>query len=999
MKKILLLSLFLLSVLLNEAMAQSKTISGRVTDATTGEGMPGVTVQLKGTSTASPTDANGSYSLTVPATGGTLVFSFIGYGNREVAIGGQSTIDVRLTSDARALTEVVVTGYGTQTKLEQTGAVSQVGGAEIENIPMSSVDKALQGRVPGLQSVGASGQPGSAQQIRIRGVGSITGSSAPLFVIDGVPINSGDLSRNTTTTNALAGINPNDIESINVLKDASAASIYGSRAANGVIVITSKSGRAGKTNVRFDAEFGTAKRAYYNENTRMLTTAENIELFGEALRNDGYWDFYELDETNIVDFIEENFGIDPDVNTDWEDEVNRKGRTQQYNLAFSGGNEKTTFNLSGGYFNQEGTTLKSEFERYSGSFNIRHSLNEKLAFGTNLLLSSSTQTGPLNSGFFANPVLAGLFLMPSLALDSEPQGPFNPLRLAELDKNESHILKAVGSINGEYKILPGLSFTSKYGVDFNSLEEDNYQNPFYGDAESVVGSATRYYTRYYNWVWTNLLNYTWDLNQDNTWVVNLKAGYEAQKSSFYSSNVYAENMPLNIDFRAPSNAATPITAGGSDEGYSFASLLSLGDISYKSKYVLSGSFRRDGSSRFGSETRYGNFWSVGASWNIDQEEFMQDYGWVNQLKLRTSYGVNGNANIGNYDWRRLYSYASTYEGSVAATPSSLGNENLTWEKNKPFDVGIDAILFGNRLSFTADYYTRTTSDLLLNRPLSLTTGWPSRLENIGAMKNSGFEFSVSGTPVQIGDFKWDLSFNISKNKNEITELAVDKQETGGFIRQVGQDIYQFYMPLWAGIDPVDGLPMWYKDGSRSETTKTYSEAQYSLTGKSALPTAFGSFGTTLSLKGLTLDALFYYSYGNYIRDPYYQYLNSGGWYLGGFNQRATQLDRWQQEGDQATVSVLSYDNDYRFRSLSDNQLNKGDFIRLRDVTLSYSLPTSLIGKLKMTNVRVYARGTNLWTRVSDDNLPYDPEAGGVTGTTNFEINVPKTVTFGINVGF
>ncbi|RNI25892.1 SusC/RagA family TonB-linked outer membrane protein [Rufibacter latericius] len=999
MKKTLLLSLFLMSMLLTEAVAQTRMITGRVTDATTGEGMPGVTVQLKGTSTAAPTDLDGTYSISVPATGGTLVFSFIGYGNREIAIGSQSTIDARLTSDARALTEVVVTGYGTQTRLEQTGAVSQVGGAEIENIPMSSVDKALQGRVPGLQSIGASGQPGSAQQIRIRGVGSITSSSAPLFVIDGVPINSGDLSRNTTTANALAGINPNDIESINVLKDASAASIYGSRAANGVIVITTKSGKAGKTSVRFDAEYGTAKRAYYNENTRMLTTAENFELFGEALKNDGYWDFYELDETTIGPFIEENFGLDPNVNTDWEDQVNRTGRSQQYNLAVSGGNEKTTFNISGGYFNQEGTTLNSEFERYSGGFNIRHSLNDKLAFGTNLLLSNSTQTGPLNSGFFANPVLAGLFLMPSLDLDAEPQGPFNPLRLAELDKNKSNILKAVGSFNAEYKILPGLSITSKYGIDFNNLEEDSYNNPFYGDAESVGGSATRYYTRYFNWVWTNLLNYTLDFNQDNTWVVNLKGGYEAQKSNFYSSNVYAENMPLNIDFTVPTNAATPITAGGANEDYSFASLLSLGDISYKGKYVLSGSFRRDGSSRFGSENRYGNFWSVGASWNVDQEEFMQNYDWINQLKLRTSYGVNGNAGIGNYDWRRVYSYASTYEGSVAATPSSLGNADLTWEKNKPFDVGVDAIFFGNRLSVTADYYTRTTSDLLLNRPLSLTTGWPSRLENIGAMKNSGFELAVTGTPVQVGDFKWDLSFNISRNKNEITELAVDKQQTGGFIRQVGKDIYQFYMPLWAGVDPEDGMPTWYIDETRSETTKTYSEAQYSLTGKSALPKAFGSVGTTFTYKGITLDGLLYYSYGNYIQDPYYQYLNSGGWYLSGFNQRATQLDRWQQEGDQASVSKLSYDNDYGFRYFSDNELNKGDFIRLRDVTLSYNIPSSLISGLKMTNLRVYARGTNLWTWVADENLPYDPESGGVTGTTNFEINVPKTITFGINVGF
>jgi len=997
MKNKLLLSLSLIFIMLSQAWAQTQAITGKVTDSSTGQGLPGVTVLVKGTSVGTSTDINGNYSITPPAGATTLTFSFVGYTTTDRAIGNATTLNITLTADANQLNEVVVTGYTTQTKREVTGAVSQVSGEELANVPMTSVDKALQGRVAGLQSVGASGQPGSAQQIRIRGVGSITGSSAPLYVVDGVPINSGDLSRASTTSNPLAGINPNDIESINVLKDASAASIYGSRAANGVIVITTKSGKAGKTKVTLDAEYGVSKRAYYNENTRPLTTAENIELMTETLQNDGY--DLPTDPTELTQYLIENFGLDPSVNTNWEDAVLRTGRTQQYNLAISGGNEKTQFNISGGYFNQEGTVKTSEFERYSTKLNLKHTLNDKLSLNTNLLLSNSTLKGPLNSGYFANPVMASLFLMPTIGLEDEPQAPFNPVRLLELDKRTNSTLKGLGSFTGEYKILPGLSLTSRFGIDYNSLEEDNYQNPFYGDAESSQGSSTRYYTRYFNWIWTNLINYTWDINKDETWVVNLKGGYEAQKSTYYSASAYAENLPLNTNYTVPSVGATPITAGGANEGYSFASVLALGDISYKSRYVLSGSFRRDGSSRFGSANRYGNFWSVGASWNADQETFIKDITWINQLKLRASYGVNGNAGIGNYDWRRLYAYTSTYEGSVAATPSSLGNADLTWEQNKPFDVGVDLAFFDNRLTFTADYYSRVTDNLLLNRPLSLTTGWGTRLENVGAMRNSGVELAVSGTPVMVGDFKWDLSFNFSKNKNEITELAVDKQQVSPFIRQVDQDIYQYYLPLWAGVDPADGMPMWFTDATRAETTKTYSQAAYSLTGKSALPTAFGSVGTTFSFKGLSLDALFYYSYGNYIYDPYYQYLNSGGWYLGSYNQRATQLDRWQQEGDVTNVPKLSYDTDTRYRAQSDNILNKGDFVRLRDITLSYNLPASIIGRLKMSSLRVYARGTNLATWVADDTLPYDPEAGGVGGTTNFDINVPKTITFGINVGF
>jgi len=1003
MKNRLLLTLSLVFILLGQAWAQTQAISGKVTDGNSGQGLPGVTVLAKGTSVGTSTDVNGDYTITPPAGATTLTFSFIGYGTIERTIGNATTINATLAADANELNEVVVTGYSTQTKREVTGSIAQVSGEELANVPMTSVDKALQGRVAGLQSVGASGQPGSAQDIRIRGVGSITGSSSPLYVVDGVPINSEDLSRASTTSNPLAGINPNDIESINVLKDASASSIYGSRAANGVIVITTKSGKAGKTKVQFDAEYGVSKRAYYNENTRPLTTAENIELMTETLRNDGDPNL-PTDQTELTQYLVDNFGLDPSVSTNWEDAVLRTGRTQQYNLALSGGNEKTQFNISGGYFNQEGTVKTSEFERYSTKLNLKHTLSDKLSLSTNLLLSNSTQQGPLNSGYFANPVMAALFLMPTIGLEDEPQAPFNPVRLLELDKRTNNTLKGLGSFNAEYKILPGLSLTSRYGVDYNSLEEDVYQNPFYGDAESSQGSSTRYYTRYFNWIWTNLINYTWDINKDETWLVNVKGGYEAQRSSYYSASAYAENMPLNIDYTVPSVAATPITAGGANEGYSFASMLALGDISYKSRYVLSGSFRRDGSSRFGSDNRYGNFWSVGASWNADQETFIKDIAWINQLKLRTSYGVNGNAGIGNYDWRGLYSYTTTYGGYVSAMPSTLGNPDLTWEKNKPFDVGIDAAFFDNRLSFTADYYSRTTSDLLLNRPLSLTTGMglteegAVRLENVGAMKNSGIELSIAGTPVIVGDFKWDLSFNYSKNKNEITELAVDKQQVSPFIRQVGQDIYQYYLPLWAGVDAADGMPMWYTDATRAETTKTYSQAAYSLTGKSALPTGFGSVGTTFSFKGLTLDALFYYSYGNYIYDPYYQYLNSGGWYLSSYNQRATQLNRWQQPGDVTTVPKLSFDTDTRFRAQSDNILNKGDFVRLRDVTLSYNLPTSITGRLKMSSLRVYARGTNLATWIADENLPYDPEAGGVNGTTDFDINVPKTITFGINVG-
>ncbi|MCX2738416.1 SusC/RagA family TonB-linked outer membrane protein [Pontibacter anaerobius] len=1004
MKKLLLLSFILVVTLLQQAIAQGKTVSGTVTDAESGQGLPGVTVLVKGTQVGTATGVNGNYTINVPEGSNTLTFSFIGYNTLERQVGNAATVNVALSVNNKQLQEVIVTGYGTTNTIANTGAVAQIKAAEIAEVPVASIDKALQGRVPGLQSVGASGQPGSAQQVRIRGIGSMTASSEPLYVVDGVPINSGDLSRNTTTANALAGINPNDIESITVLKDASAASIYGSRAANGVIVVTTKQGKAGKTKFNASAETGFSKRAYFNENTRPLNSEETIELASEAyLNNSLYRDFYQLTQDNIRDFILTRYGIDETVDTDWYDEVSQQGKYSQYNLSASGGNEKTQFHVSGGYFDQEGTIKTSAFERITTNLSVNHRATDKLTFGTNMMIASAKQSGPGNSGLFRNPILSSLFLTPYTSPYTEEgdlnlfTGLYNPLAIFEYDKDQNHTLKGIGSINAAYNITPNLKITSKFGVDYNNLEEDTYRNPFYGDARNTGGSATRFYTRYFNWVWTNLLDYTWDVNKDNKYVATLKGGYEAQKSSYYSSNVTSNNLPLNTNFIVPSVGAVPITASGTQADYTFASLLAIGDFTYDGKYVLSGSFRRDGSSRFGSENRYGDFWSVGASWNVDQEEFIQDLGWIDQFKLRASYGVNGNAGIGNYEWRYVYDYGIDYNGQVGAAPTSLGNPGLTWEKNKPFDLGVDLAFFQNRLTVTADYYTRETTDLLLREPLSRTTGYSTYIDNVGAMRNSGVELAVSGTPVQVGDFRWDLSFSITKNKNEIVNLIEDEQIVSPFIRKVGEDYQTYYLPVWAGVDPENGNPLWYSNEEQTETTSTWSQAKYVVTDKSATPKTFGSAGTTFSFKGITLDALFYYNFGNHIYDPYYRYLNSGGAYIGSYGQRATELDRWQQPGDITDVPRNTYGGTNAYQP-STRILNSGDFIRLRDVTLSYTLPSTWTEKVKLNNVRVYARGTNMYTWVKDDKLAYDPEAGGVGGLTNFDIEIPKTVTFGVSLG-
>jgi TonB-linked SusC/RagA family outer membrane protein len=1015
--KRLLLSMFFLLLTSIVGMAQNRTVTGTVTGQDDGLPLPGVSVRVRGANIGTQTTSDGKFSISVPSASSVLEFSYIGYATK-TATAASNVVNVVLAGDAQSLTEVIVTGYGTTTKARQTGSVSTVAAKDIEATPFTSVDKALQGRVAGLQSTGASGQPGSMQQIRIRGLGSISGSSEPLFVVDGIPVNSGDLSNNSTSSNALAGINPNDIESLTVLKDASSTAIYGSRGSNGVVLITTKSGKAGKTKIRVDAEYGVVKAGVFNEATRPLTTEENILLIGESLLNNpSYVTDYSLTPANIRDFVigEDGFGINPNVNTNWYDEVTRTGQQQQYNISLDGGNEKTQFHVGGGYFTQEATVPSSSFKRYSGNLNLKHSVTDKFSIGTNVILSSTNTKGLLNSGAFGNPVLGALFLMPDLAARNEDgsiniggalapgAGLYNPLAILELDKQNNNMQKVITSVSAEYKILPNLKISSKYGIDYNNFEEDSYNNPSYGDGRNVGGRTYRDYTRYFNWVWTNLIDYRWDITKDDNLVANIKAGYEAQRSQAYTSSVAAYNVPLNPNFTVPSVGATPITSAGSQDGYSFASLLAIGDISYKNKYVLSGSFRRDGSSRFGVDKLYGNFWSVGGSWNADREDFIKDIKAISLLKVRGSYGVNGNADIGNNAWRNLYGYTRTgynfvYNGAIGSGPSQYGVSTLTWEKTKSYDIGVDAGFFDNRLTATAEYYRRQSDDLLLSVPVSYTTGFPSYINNFGGMENKGWEFSIAGSPIRTDDFQWDLNFNISMNKNKITNLVIDKSVSNPFIRQVGENYQTYYLPQYAGVNTETGAPQWYKDATRTEIVTSYNQAQRVLLDKTAAPKAFGSFGTTVNYKGIGLDAMFYYNFGNYIYNGFYQYQNSGGAYVGSYNQSANELNRWQNPGDVTDVPKLVYGGTNSFAA-SDRLLNKGDFIRLRDVTLSYSLPKSIIDRTKVSNVRLYARGSNLWTWIKDDKLAFDPEAGGTGGTNNFELFIPKTITFGVNVGF
>lgn len=987
----------------SQLAAQNRTIRGKVTD---GQGSPiaNASVLVKGSTTGTTTNATGEYSLSIPSTARTLVISSLNFTSQDVTIGNNTTIDVTLASATQDLQEVVVVGYGTRKKTDLTGSVAQVKGTEIENLPFSSVDKALQGKVPGLQSVAASGQPGSAQNIIIRGISSIGGSSNPLWVIDGIPVNSGDASRLQTTANLLATMNPNDIESISVLKDAASQSIYGSRAANGVIVVTTKKGKSGQTKYRFDAEVGQSSTAYENERYRPLTAKEYIDLTREGLVNLG------ATQTQIDNTLA-GLGANSGIDYNWLDNIMRNGTQQQYNLSASGGNEKTTFYLSGGHFIQEGTSINSKLTRTNGTISITHKATDRVSFGFNLNGGAINQRAPLNGGAFGNPILSSYFLLPTRsAYNTDGSynltnlgGLHNTIALSDIDKRYLRNATLRGTVYGDVKILENLKFRTMYGVDYNVLEEDQYNNPVHGDGQASVGRAYSYYTRYFNWVWTNTLDLQQNLTKNGDLSMNAQLGYEAQKSSGYLSSVQSQQFPPNFNVTMPSVGALPVTAQATLSEYSFASLFASASVNFQNRFVVSGSFRRDGSSKFSSlydgKFKYGNFWSVGGTWNVDREGFMDNITFIDQLKLRASYGVNGsNTAIGNYDAPPLVGYGFNYNQLPGSAPSNVGDSSLTWELNKPFNVGFDVAILKNRLSFTFDYYTRTSSDLLLAVPLSRTSGFNTQTKNLGSMTNEGVEVAVSAVAVQSRNFKWDIDFNFANNKNTVTDLPNGADiVNGNLLTRVGQPLNTFFVREYAGVNPANGDPLWYADATHTTTTNNYPGVAARIIAGQAQPKYFGSLSNTVTFKGFSLSAQLYYNFGNSVYDGW------GSYYLGSgfgavYNKVARQLDRWTTAGQVTDVPRYVYNGNRNFQSSSTFYLAKGDFIRLREVQLGYALPKSVIAKAKLSSVSFYVRGTNLLTWVKDKNLSFDPEQG-TNSASNLNVFIPKTVTVGLNVAF
>ena len=1004
MRKLLLLLSMCMAII--QLSAQTRTVTGRVTDQA-GNPVPGASVQVKGTTSGTITSANGTYSLRVPQNSRTLTISSLNFGSQDVSIGNQSAVNVQLQATAaETLEQVVVTGYGLpQRRRNSTASVTSVAGKELENKPVASVDQLLAGKVPGLLATNTTGQPGADLNIRIRGIGSISASSQPLYVVDGVILNSGNIARLAVTSNTLAGINPNDIEDVTVLKDASATALYGSRGANGVILITTKGGRAGKTRFRADAEVGNSNYADAPPDARFLNADEWLTLFEEGYRNAGYTQAQ-------IDPILASYGKGSGVNTDWKSLVTRTGKQQQYNLSASGGEGKTTFYISGGYFDQQASVIASEFKRYSVTANFKHTVSKKINFGLNLSGNNNIQYTPSNGGAFANPVGGTAFLFPTQnpynadgSLNINRSGPlgfvtYNPLYIAQNDIHKLNAIQFRGVFNGEYIIIPQVKLSTRYGIDYDAFNEYTYWNPFHGDGRTTSGRGQASDTRAFNWISTTQLSYSGFLESGKHLKLDATVGYEAQKSKTEALDASATTFPPTTQLYYSTNAATVLNGKLSESDFAFNSIISLASLNYRGKYVLTGSFRRDASSRFSDSVRHGNFWSVGASWNVDQEDFFSPFrAVVNSFRLRASYGTTGNASgINNYGYRQLVGFGGNYNGLPGGTFNTVGNPLLTWEKQKQFDIGADLGFLKNRIGLTADYYKRVSSDMIFADPLSLTTGFASITRNIGTMQNTGFELALRASPISTPDFKWDVNFNISFNKNKITKLPGGKDIIdGSFILREGLDYRTYFARVYVGVDPATGDPLWYKDSTHTSTVTNRNLAtREPLTGMSASPKYFGGLSTSFTYKGFSLGADFIYNYGNYVTDGWIFYLADGVDVLEG--KYASNLRRWQKPGDITDVPRYVYSSTNNSSSFSTRFLYKGDYVRLRNLTLGYSVQEKWLKRAGLTSANLYVRGTNLWTKTYDKHLTVDPEAG-VNGSSNLDVYYTKTVTFGLNLGF
>ena len=975
------------------AFAQDITVTGTVTDASTEETVIGASVQLKGSTTVyAMTDDLGGYSITVPSNG-VLVVSFLGYKTVEIPVNGRTTIDVALEFEAEMLEDVVVVAYGTARKEATTGSVATVSGDVIGEAPVTSVDKMLTGKMAGVQVTASSGQPGASSQIRIRGISSINAGNDPLWVVDGIPVMTGNYSYFTNTGNAIASINPNDIESITVLKDAAAASIYGLRAANGVILVTTKSGQAGKTRFTARVKFGGSMLANDNH-FRVLNGAELLELKRVSAINAGY----NPDDPTST-YYYPNSILNNEM-TNWLREFTKVGLMQEYEINAQAGTDKGRFYASLSYQKNDGIAYGIDFQKFQARVNSDYQLTKTLSIGTRVNLAYTDQDdSPMQSLYYSNPLWGGLLILPwtpfydedgNYNVNISENSNTNPLYTATHDDQWERQYRVQGTVYLQWEPVRGLVIKTNNSIEGTFGEGRRYWAPDPGASTGTLQTSNTYYLQMTT---SNTISYT------NNWGdhgFNVMAGQEAMMLTGKSYYAYAPTVDANIPYLNTSVASSDeVSYGESKE--TLLSFFARAEYDYASRYYINASLRGDGSSLFGANNRWGLFWSASASWNIHNESWMKGTSsWLNMLKLRASYGVNGNNAISAY---RAYGvYASTaYNGVTGMLPSQPANENLSWEKNKTWNVGVDFAFLNNRLSGTVEFYDRITSDMLLSKRVPATSGFTSNFMNIGEIRNTGIEVQLEGEVIRTDDWSWSIGANLAWNKSKVINLGDNEflsYSGDSRLRHiVGRSFYTFYLRDYYGVNPSNGEALWVaEDGS---ITNDYSKSRYIEAG-SPEPKIFGGFNTVVSWKGLSLSAFFEYKWGNKVYLLENRYYTSDGNQMG-TNQSIYALDYWKNPGDTGTNPRPVAGNTSESYSFgSDRWLEDGSYIRLKDITLSYNLPQNALEKIKLQGLKLYVSGLNLYT--FHDVSYFDPERG-TDGIGAGIYPMTKTIVGGIEITF
>jgi len=1011
---------------------QEKTITGQVTSAD-GEVLPGVNIMIKGTTTGTVTDGDGRYTLGVPDGNAVLVFSFIGFGQEEIAVGGQAVINMTLTPSLETLSEVVVIGYGTVRKTDLTGSVSSVKAEELRAVPTTSFDQALQGRAAGVQVVQTSGQPGAETSIRIRGISSINAANEPLYVIDGMLMNSstndvtaGGGVGNSPRISALSSINPNDIESIEILKDASATAIYGSRGTNGVVLITTKRGKKGSNTLNFEGYYGVQQ---VSKTLDLLNASQFAKFVNDGLINGG----------QTPEFVNpSNLGR----GTDWQKEIFRTAPMRNYQLSYSGGSDKTQYMVSGGYFDQDGVVINTDFKRYSFRANVNTEISKKFSIGSNFMFGYTKGTA-INTGMQAitpGVIGAALGMNPILPVyDAGAPGGYtkendrgtvigNPVAEAREHAVKSTNARVLGNVEARYKILDWLEFKSSLGIDANFSKDRSFAPDWLKAAQGSHGEAGIASLDALTWLNENTLTVNKDIGKSN---INAVLGYTAQE--FNNERVAAYVFGISdprMGYNNLSGGSNPQPPVSSASKWSMTSYLGRIQYSLNSKYIFTVTGRIDGSSKFAKQNRYGFFPSGAVAWRLSEESFMQDVDFISDLKIRSSIGIIGNQAIDPYKSLALvapygqgvFNNGDAFTYYTSNQPVSYSNPNLKWETTRQFNAGMDVGLFRDRITITADYFQKYTYDLLLDTPIPVTNGFSSTLLNIGNIKNRGFDVDLR-TVNTTGAVRWNTSFNISRYRNEVTKLATESDallDNGRVLLRKGEAIGTFYGYRFDGIFQTSeeahnsavlvgqentpgnaGVAMAgdrryqdiVKDGVIDPKDRT-------IIGH-ALPDFTWGMNNNVSYKNFTLSVFIQGSQGN-------QMINLNRYALEDFRgvqnvSAEAALNAWTPDNHSNRYPRALANRTTDVGTFSSAYVEDASYVRLKNITLGYNLPSAALERIKARSMRVYVSATNLVTIT--DYSGYDPEgsaygtATALPGIDQGRYPLTKTYLVGLNIGF